>query len=102
MSVPFQLYFPQMAGRATDGVWRLTAFSGPGATLEQADLFVEGVGNLYDAAIPPNKTGEGLGSAKFEWDAYADPLLLGAGYDLIGAQRTLDRIKPAHTSATIT
>lgn len=101
-AVEFRLFFPEMAGHATDGTWRLTAYSGPGATLVQGDLFVEGVGNLYDLAIPPNKIGEGLGSAKFEWDAFADPLLLGAGYDLIGAQRTLDRIKPAHTNATIT
>ena len=100
----FRVYFPEMRGRKTDGTWKLTVKSPSGPTTANAvDLFVEGVGNVYNyATTPPTITGQGLGATKFTWDVTADPLLLGVGYDLVGALRVLQRIKPAHTLASIT
>lgn len=100
----FRVYFPEMKGRRTDGDWILKISSPVGpVTANSVDLYVEGIGNVYDyATTPPTIIGQGLGLAKFLWEVVADPLLLGAGYDLVGAGRVLQRIKPAHTLASIT
>lgn len=87
------------AGKPIKGTWTLSFTTGAGAfTLSNWALTpVEGIGVNYDNAVPPNRNGEGLGAAMFEWAVVADAALLGTGYDLRGALRALRRMKPAHT-----
>ena len=67
---------------------------------EHMDL-AQGLGVNYDAATPPNRIGEGLGAALFEFLVIADPALLGTGYDIEGAFKAIQRVKPAHVLGSI-
>lgn len=71
----------------------LTVTTGPsgGATV-QWSVFVEMLGRPSSLF-----TWQGLGAAMFEFGVVADPALLGAGYDLDGAYRAIQKVKPAHT-----
>ncbi len=77
------------------GIWslRIVRTGANPATLHSAKLFVEGVGRTA--------TGQGLGGAMYEFAVVADPALLGADYDLTGALRALQRIKPAYMGAAV-
>lgn len=93
----FVLQAPELAGVSLDArpAWKLFYRSlGNAATLESAALFVEGIGR--DAAGV-----DALGAVIFEWAVVVDPLLTGAGADLIGAAAAVQRIAPAHTQATL-
>lgn len=99
----FTLYAPEMAGRRILGAWTLTVTAGgtTNATIHSWNIFVEGLGVNYDAATPPNRIGEGLGAALFEFLVIADPALLGTGYDIEGAFKAIQRIKPGHVLGSI-
>lgn len=93
----YQICAPGLAGKRISGRWTLEANNpSVGFTLRWS-LYVEGQGVIYDTATPPNRIGEGLGAPVFTFAVAADPGLLGAGYDLVGAQRAITRWKPAHT-----
>lgn len=101
--VAYILYAAEMVGAAIRGTWTLAMTTGPsaGATLTNWSLYVEGLGVNFDNASPPNRIGEGLGAAMFQFGVVADPALLGAGYDLEGAYRAVQKVKPAHTIGVI-
>lgn len=84
-------------GKRIKGTWSLRIQTGPsaGATLHNATLFVEGLGRNPDGS-------EGLEANIHEFVVFADPALLGTGYDIEGANRTVQRIKPAHTRGAVT
>lgn len=95
----YTLYAPELAGVAIRGNWTLSLTTGAsGATLNSWSLFVEGLGvNLTGPPpYPPGRNGEGLGAAMFQFLVMVDPTLLGTGYDLGGAYRAIQRLKPAH------
>lgn len=94
---------PAFSGKPIRGTWTLSFTTGAGAfTLSNWALTpVEGIGVNLDSAVPPNRNGEGLGAAMFEFAVVADESKLGTGYDLRGALRALRRQKPAHTQCTI-
>lgn len=98
----YDLCAPGFAGKAIKGTWTLgvRTASAP-LTLNSWAVFVEGLGVIYDTAMPPNRIGQGLGAPMFEFAVFADPALLGTGYDLVGAQRSITRWKPAHTQGFI-
>lgn len=98
----FDLGAPAFAGKALRGTWtlRVQTISAP-LTMTRWSVFVEGIGVNFDTAVPPHRIGEGLGAAMFEFLVVADPGLLGTGYDLQAAQRSLSRWKPAHTNGTV-
>lgn len=98
------LWAPELTGVGfpVGGTWRIYVFSGANdVTINSWSLIVEGVGVLYDGYTPPNRIGQGLGAAMYEFAVVAQEDLLGTGYDLVGAQRALNRIKPAHVNCTI-
>jgi len=99
----FVLYAPEMAGRKILGNWTLTVTAGntTNATVNNWSIFVEGLGVNYDGATPPNRIGQGLGAALFEFLVVIDPALVGTGYDYEGAYRAVQRIKPAHVLGNI-
>lgn len=99
---PLRIVFPEFARAAIKGQWRVEFFSASGAniTIGSWSLFVEGLGNVYDAN--GDVVSQGLGAAIFNFVAVADLALVGAGYDVEGAQRALTRWKPAHTQGGIT
>lgn len=99
----FTLFAPEMAGRRILGPWTLTVTAGgtTDATIHSWNIFVEGLGVNYDAATPPNRIGEGLGAALFEFLVIADPALLGTVYDIEGAFKAIQRVKPAHVLGSI-
>jgi len=83
---------------STVGLWELTINClGAGLTLNSAGLFVEGQG------FSPNGV-EGLGGAAHTWAVVFDASKVAPGMtsDLPGAYLALRRIKPAHTSFTLT
>jgi len=74
----------------------LTIGIGPDpVTINSWSVTVEGEG-------PQLPAGEGLAGAMFEFVVAAHPGLLGAGYDIEGANRALQRIKPAHVRGSVT
>lgn len=99
----FLLRTPVFAGRRIKGTWELTITTGAGAFVLSSWALtpVEGIGVNFDNAVPPNRLGQGLGAAMFDWAVVADEALLGTGFDLQGALRGLRRMKPAHTQCTI-
>lgn len=99
----YTLFAPEMAGRRILGNWTLTVTAGAtvNATVNSWSVFVEGLGVNYDGATPPNRIGEGLGAALFEFLVVADPALLGTGYDIEGAYATIQKIKPAHVLGNV-
>lgn len=102
MGQAYDLVALGFAGRAIRGLWQLRVRTQSSfLTFNSWGVFVEGLGNIYDTAVPPHKVGEGLGSAMFQFAVVADPALLGTGYDLQGAQRSLSRWKSAHTVGVI-
>lgn len=95
----FTLFAPELADAAIHGRWTLAITTGASsATLTSWSLFVEGLGiNLVGPPpYPPGRNGEGLGAAMFQFLVMIDPALLGTGYDLGGAYRAIQRLKPAH------
>ena len=97
----FVLYFPDVAGAAIMGSWRLLAGcqGAAGGTVDAWVLFVEGLGaNITNTGT---RNGDGLGGAVFTWAVVADEDKLGQGYDLSGAIRSLRRLKPAHTEVAL-
>lgn len=99
----YKLYAREFAGAKIRGSWTLTLTSGPsdGATLESWGCFVEGLGATFDTSSPPQRIGQGLGAAMFEFAVVADPALLGAGFDLEGAAGAIQKVKQAHLVGTI-
>lgn len=98
----YVLHARQFAGHAIKGRWTLIAYAvASPITLHSWGVFVEGIGVNFDGAVPPKRLGEGLGAAMFQFAVVADPALLGTGYDLQGAERSLNRWKPAHTGGTV-
>jgi hypothetical protein len=94
----YQLWAPSFAGKAINGRWRLRfACTAAAMTVVSWGLFVEGLGATYSNTVPPRRTGDGLGAAMFEFAVVVDPLLLGVGADLPGAQLAIQRWKPDHT-----
>lgn len=96
----YTLFGREFADAPIHGDWALslTTGAGGGATLHSWSLFVEGLGvNLGGPPpYPPSRLGEGLGAAMFQFLLMVDPTLLGTGYDLGGAYRAIQRLKPAH------
>lgn len=91
----FTLRTKFFAGTPIFGTWYLNITTGAGAfTLNSWSLFVVGLGR-------DSRGHEGLGSGVMEFAVVADPALLGTGYDLEGAQRALQRMKPAHVVANV-
>lgn len=99
----FVLRSKRHAGKPIKGEWKLDISTGPGAfTLQSWALSpIEGLGVNFDRAVPPNRIGQGLGAAMFDWAVVAEEDKLGSGYDLTAALRALRRMKPAHTQCTI-
>lgn len=98
----FDLCAPAFAGKSIRGVWTLRVRTVSAAlTVTNWSVFVDGLGVIYDTAVPPHRIGEGLGAPMFQFGVVADPALLGTGYDLQGAQRSLSRWKPAHTNGIV-
>lgn len=82
-------------GFPINGNWEMSLITGADpAQIVNAELFVEGIGRN------PNGS-QGLGAAMYEFAVVANPALLGTGYDIEGAYRAIQRIKPAHTIATV-
>lgn len=97
----YDLFAPALAGLPVNGTWILQINTGPAAfTLQNWALFVEGLGRIYDP-LDPTRDLNGLGAAMFEFAVVAEEDKLGSGYDLAGANRALQRLKPAHTSCCI-
>ena len=90
------LYAPEAAGGPVMGTWtvQVTSSGAHNATINSVSLIVEGIGR--DAS-----GNDGLGSAMFTFAIVADPTYLGAGADPEGLWQFLQRIKPAHTTATV-
>jgi hypothetical protein len=100
--VSYDVALPKFAGKQIRGPWTITVITGAGdVTVNSWGVFAEGIGVIYDTSMPPNRVGQGLGAPIFEFAVAADPALLGAGFDLHGAQRALTRWKPAHTLGVI-
>ena len=98
----YVLYAPAFAGHRIKGNWQLIFKDLSAAmTLESWAIFVEGEGDIFDGAMPPNRIGQGLGAGIFEFAVVANPALLGTGFDLQGAQRAITRWKPAHTRGVV-
>lgn len=92
---PLTLRSKNFVGFPINGNWEMSLITGADpAEIANAELFVEGVGRHPDGS-------QGLGAAMYEFAVVADPSLLGTGYDIEGAYRAIQRIKPAHTIATI-
>jgi hypothetical protein len=96
---PFLLFGIAFAGAQCNVQWNLTVTdsSGNAGTLQQWQLFVEGVGASLPG--PVGTGGGGLGGDIFDWGVFADPNLLGATQppDYSNARFTINRIKHAHT-----
>lgn len=102
MGQAYDLVALGFAGHVINGIWRLQVRTESSfLTLNSWGVFVEGIGNIYDTSTPPAKIDEGKGADLFQFAVLADPLLLGTGYDVQGAQRSLTRWKPAHTNGVI-
>lgn len=98
----FDLCALGFAGKTIRGVWTLRVQTASAAlTMTRWSVFVEATGVNYDTAVPPNRISQGRGAPIFEFAVVADPALLGNGYDLQGAQRSLTRWQPAHTNGVI-
>lgn len=98
----YTLFAREMAGAPINGEWVLYVRTGStGATINSWSIFVEGIGVNFDNASPPRRIGEGLGAVIYEFVVVADPALLGAGYDLEGAYKAIQKMKPAHTRGNI-
>lgn len=98
----YRLFAPTFARKAINGVWTLRFLNAAAATtIHTWILFAEGEGTIFDAAVPPNRIGEGSGGAIFSFAVVADPTKLGVGYDLEGARRAISRWKPAHVLGLI-
>jgi len=96
------LYAREMAGAPIYGDWTLYVRTGAAAaTLNAWSIFVEGLGVNYDNSMPPNRIGEGLGAAMFDFAVVADPALVGTGYNREGAYGAILKFKPAHTYGNI-
>jgi len=97
----YDLFAPGLAGFPVRGTYVLKIDTGPAAfTLQNWALFVEGLGRIYDPRVPARDL-NGLGAAMFYFAVVAEEDKLGTGYDLTGANRALQRLKPAHTSCAI-
>lgn len=100
--VLYDLCAPSFAGHPIKGTWTMRVRTGTHTlAIFVWAVFVEGIGVIYDTAMPPHRIGEGLGAPIFNFTVVADPALLGTGYDLVGAQRSVTRWKPAHTQGFI-
>lgn len=99
----YALYGIEFAGAKIRGSWTLsfTCGASAGATLESWGVFVEGLGVNFDNRVPPQRTGQGLGAAIYEFGVVADPALLGVGFDLQGAYKAIQKVKPAHVLGDI-
>lgn len=90
------LFAREMAGFPIRGNWKISCNSVSGGTLNSWSLFVEGLGVNFDTAIPPNRIGQGLGSAIYEFVVIVDMTKVGTGYDLGGLYKAIQKVKPAH------
>lgn len=98
----FDLCAPEFVGKAVRGKWELLAYAGfTPLTINSWGVFVEGIGVNFDGSTPPKRIGEGLGASMFFFAVVANPALLGTGYDIQGARRSINRWKPAHTDGTV-
>lgn len=95
VATSFRLGAKEFAGKSIRGTWTLfVSTQAVAATIHSWGVFVEGLGRNPDGS-------QGLGAAMFEFAIVADPGLVGTGYDLVGAQRAIDRFKPGHTLGAI-
>lgn len=83
------------------GTWRMEVTSatvGPGDTLFQAILLVEGLGRYFDWQGKPR---DGLGAAMYEWGVVCELAKMGPGFDLEGARGAVKRLSYARSKGNI-
>ena len=94
-----RLYAPEFADLNILGTWILTVISsGAAGTLENASIFVEGIGRTSGGF-------DGLGGAIFEWGPFIDPTKVNAGaggaVDYKGVRLVVESFAQSHTLGTI-